>query len=130
LSGVPVDVVDDMFRSQIDEAEDFIGSFGADLAFPGMRSPDEIDIDLKKPVKKTDEDSPLNISRVSLVEPTNRQRRKAGEVGGSFAGSIALISTVAGVPKNAVRGMCARDFLTCCGYFNGFQIRRSPASDD
>lgn len=130
-SEVPVDVIDRMFSSQIDEAADFIGAFGQD-ALLGERAPSEPDtvIELTVPVKITGEDSPLNIASLSLTEPTNQQRRKAGTAGGVFALSVALISAVAGVPKNAVRALVARDFMAVSAYFNGFQYRRAADSDD
>ncbi|KWH52568.1 phage tail assembly protein [Burkholderia cepacia] len=130
ISGVPVDVIDQMYGSQIDEAEDFIASFGHDAARNPTASPDEIVLTLSRPVQLTTEDSPLNIASLSLCEPTNRQKRKAAEAGGPFAGAVAMISMIGKVPKNAVRAMRARDFLEAIGYFNGFQVRRSPGSDD
>ncbi len=130
LSGVPVDVIDQMYGSQIDEAEDFIASFGHDVARNPTPSPDEIVLTLSQPVQLTADDSPLNIASLTLCEPTNRQKRKAAEAGGPFAGAVAMISLIGKVPKNAVRAMCARDFLEAIGYFNGFQVRRSPDSDD
>ncbi|MEB2504643.1 phage tail assembly protein [Burkholderia sp. BCCIQ04A] len=130
LSGVPVDVIDEMYGSQIDEAEDFIASFGHDIVRNPAPSPDEIVLTLSTPVKLTSDDSPLNIASLTLSEPTNRQKRKAAEAGGPFAGAVAMISMIGKVPKSAVRGLCARDFLQAIGYFNGFQVRRSPDSDD
>ncbi|VVE06599.1 phage tail assembly protein [Pandoraea sputorum] len=130
LSGVPIDVVDRMYASQIDEAEEFIASFGKDSLRTGARSEDEYTLNLAKPVKITDEESPVNVASLELCEPTNQQNRKASSAGGPFATMVAMISLVAGVPKIAVRAMCARDFLAAAGYFNGFQVRRSPDSDD
>ncbi|MBU9359555.1 phage tail assembly protein [Burkholderia multivorans] len=130
LSGVPVDVIDEMYGSQIDEAEDFIASFGHAVARNPAASPDEIVLPLVKPVKMTSEDSPLNIASLSLCEPTNRQKRKAAEAGGPFASGVAMIAMIGKVPKSAVRAMCARDFLAAISYFNGFQVRRSPDSDE
>lgn len=130
ISGVPVDVVDQMYGSQIDEAEDFIGSFGHDQVLRPQASPEEIHLDLARPVQITKDESALNISALDLCEPTNQQKRKALAAGGPFAAGIALISMIAKVPKSAVRGMCARDFLHAVSYFNGFQVRRSPDSDD
>ncbi|WP_175725169.1 phage tail assembly protein [Burkholderia ambifaria] len=130
LSGVPVDVIDQMYGSQIDEAEDFIASFGHDAARNPTASPDEIVLTLSQPVRLTTDDSPLNIASLTLCEPTNRQKRKAAEAGGPFAGAVAMISMIGKVPKSAVRGLSARDFLEAIGYFNGFQVRRSPDSDD
>ncbi|WP_321810070.1 phage tail assembly protein [Burkholderia sp. BCC1985] len=130
LSGVPVDVVDQMYGSQIDEAEDFIASFGHEAARNPERSPDEIIIQLTKPVQLTREDSALNLASLSLCEPTNQQKRKAESAGGPFARMVALISLIGKVPKSSVRAMCARDFLEAVAYFSGFQVRRSPDSDD
>jgi hypothetical protein len=130
VSGVPIDVCDLMFTSQIDEAEDFIGSFGASVAMPTTASPDEIKIELYEPVKITEEDTPLNIASLSLSEPTNNQKRKAGVSGGSFATSISMISLNAGVPRGSVRRLCSRDFLRAVGYFNGFQLRRLADSSN
>ncbi|WP_353191413.1 phage tail assembly protein [Pandoraea pnomenusa] len=130
LSGVPVDVIDRMFRSQIDEAENFIGSFGEGAFLTDVRSEDEHVLQLIRPIKITAEESPVNVASLALCEPTNQQHRKAAAAGGPFAALVAMISMVAGVPKIAVRAMCARDFLAAAGYFNGFQVRRSPDSDD
>jgi hypothetical protein len=130
LSGVPVDVIDQMYGSQIDEAEDFIASFGHDAARNPSASPEEIVIQLTRPVQITKEDSPLNAASLTLCEPTNQQKRKASAAGGPFASAVAMISMIGKVPKSAVRAMCARDFLAAVGYFNGFQVRRSPDSDD
>jgi len=130
LSGVPVDVIDQMYGSQIDEAEDFIASFGHDAARNPSVSPEEIVIELTKPVVMTKDDSPLNLASLTLCEPTNQQKRKASASGGPFASAVAMISLIGKVPKSAVRAMCARDFLAAVGYFNGFQVRRSPDSDD
>jgi hypothetical protein len=130
LSGVPIDVVDQMYGSQINEAEDFIASFGHAAVANPSASPEEIVIDLVKPVQITKEESPLNLASLSLCEPTNQQNRKAAAAGGPFAAAVARISLVGGYPKNAVRALCARDFLSAVGYFNGFQVRRSPDSDD
>jgi hypothetical protein len=130
LSGVPVDVIDQMYTSQIDEAADFIGSFGKE-AISGMKpSADEFQLVLQSPVKLTSDDSPLNVATLDLSEPTNQQKRKASAAGGSFASSIAMISIVSKVPKNAVRALSARDFMAACAYFNGFQLRRTADSDD
>jgi len=130
LSGVPVDVIDQMYASQIDEAADFIGSFGKE-AISGMKaSADEFELVLQSPVKLTADDSPLNVASLELCEPTNQQKRKASAAGGTFASSIALISIVSKVPKNAVRALTARDFMAACAYFNGFQLRRTANSDD
>ncbi|WP_009905975.1 phage tail assembly protein [Burkholderia thailandensis] len=68
ISGVPVDVIDQMYGSQIDEAEDFIASFGHDAARNPTASPDEILLTLSKPVQLTTDDSPLNIASLSLGE--------------------------------------------------------------
>ncbi|WP_322069966.1 phage tail assembly protein [Paraburkholderia bannensis] len=130
LSGVPVDVIDQMYGSQIDEAEDFIASFGHAAARNPNPSADEIVIPLVKPVQITKEESALNIATLSLCEPTNQQKRKAAAAGGPFASSIAMISLIGKVPKSTVRALCARDFLEAVAYFNGFQVRRSPDSDD
>jgi len=130
LSGVPVDVIDQMYGSQIDEAEDFIASFGHDAARNPDRSPEEIVIQLTKPVTLTKDDSALNLSSLALCEPTNQQKRKAEAAGGPFARMVALISLIGKVPKSSVRALCARDFLEAVAYFNGFQVRRSPDSDD
>ncbi|TCK43982.1 tail assembly chaperone E/41/14-like protein [Paraburkholderia sp. BL8N3] len=130
LSGVPVDVVDQMYTSQIDEAADFIGSFGKEAISSTAPSDDEMQLALQAPVKLTSEDSPLNIASLDLCEPTNQQKRKAAAAGGTFASSIALISIVSKAPKNAVRAMTARDFMAACAYFNGFQYRRTADSDD
>jgi hypothetical protein len=130
LSGEPVDVIDQMYGSQINEAEDFIASFGHEAANFPAASAEEIVIQLVKPVCITKEDSPLNLASLSLCEPTNQQNRKAGAAGGPFAAAIARISLVGGYPKNAVRALCARDFMEAVGYFSGFQVRRSPGSDD
>ncbi|MDR5784063.1 phage tail assembly protein [Caballeronia sp. LZ065] len=130
LSGVPVDVIDQMYTSQIDEAADFIGSFGKDAISSLNPSEDEYALALQSPVKLTADDSPLNVSALDLSEPTNQQKRKASKAGGTFASSIALISIVSKVPKNAVRALTARDFMAACAYFNGFQLRRTADSDD
>ncbi|MFM0135098.1 phage tail assembly protein [Caballeronia grimmiae] len=130
LSGVPVDVIDQMYTSQIDEAADFIGSFGKDAISSTKASEDEFQLVLQVPVKLTADESPLNVTSLNLAEPTNQQKRKASAAGGSFASSIALISLIANVPKNAVRAMTARDFMAACAYFNGFQLRRTADSDD
>ncbi|MFM0689234.1 phage tail assembly protein [Paraburkholderia strydomiana] len=130
LSGVPVDVIDQMYGSQIDEAEDFIASFGHDAARNPARSADEIVIQLTKPVQITKDESALNMASLTLCEPTNQQKRKAEAAGGPFARMVALISLIGKVPKSSVRALCARDFLEAVAYFNGFQVRRSPDSDD
>jgi hypothetical protein len=130
LSGVPVDVIDQMYGSQIDEAEDFIASFGHDAARNPARSADEIVIQLTTPVRITKDDSALNIASLTLCEPTNQQKRKAEAAGGPFARMVALISLIGKVPKSSVRALCASDFLEAAAYFNGFQVRRSPDSDD
>ena len=124
VSGVPLDVVDQMFESQINEAEDFLGSFGANLVSPKKASANELKISLVAPVKLTEDDSALNVSTLTLCEPTNLQRRKSREAGGPVAQAIELISLNAHIPKASVRAMCARDFLAATGYFNGFQLRR------
>ncbi|GJH14966.1 phage tail assembly protein [Caballeronia novacaledonica] len=126
LSGVPVDVIDQMYTSQIDEAADF-----GKEAISGMKpSADEFRLVLQSPVKLTADHSPLNVASLDLSEPTNQQKRKASAAGGTFASSIALISSVSKVPKNAVRALTARDFMAACAYFNGFQLRRTADSDD
>ncbi|MFM0022193.1 phage tail assembly protein [Paraburkholderia azotifigens] len=130
LSGVPVDVIDQMYGSQIDEAENFIASFGHEIARNPERSPDEIVIQLTQPVQLTRDDSALNLASLTLCEPTNQQKRKAEAAGGPFARMVAMISLIGKVPKSSVRAMCARDFLAAVAYFNGFQVRRSPDSDD
>lgn len=130
LSSAPVDVIDQMYGSQIDEAEDFIASFGHDAVRNPARSPDEIVIQLTKPVQITRDDSALNIASLTLCEPTNQQKRKAEAAGGPFARMVALISLIGKVPKSSVRALSARDFLEAVAYFNGFQVRRSPDSDD
>ena len=130
VSGVPVDAIDQMYGSQIEEAEDFFATFADGVSDPEKRSEDELTIQLQEPVKLTDDESALNAVSLDLCEPTNQQRRKARAAGGAFAASIALISDVAKVPKKTVRAMCARDFLTAVGYFNGFQIGRRPDSDN
>lgn len=130
LSGVPVDVIDQMYGSQLDEAEDFIASFGHEAARNPAASQEEIVMQLTKPVQTTKEDSPLNLASLTLCEPTNQQKRKSSAAGGPFASSVAMISLIGKVPKSAVRAMCARDFLAAVGYFNGFQVRRSADSDD
>jgi hypothetical protein len=130
VSAVPVDAVDQMYGSQIDEAEDFFATFADGVSDPEKRSEDELTIQLLEPVKLTEDDSALNAVSLDLCEPTNLQRRKARAAGGPFAASIALISDVARVPKKTVRSMCARDFLAAVGYFNGFQVGRRPDSDD
>ncbi|MBB5444652.1 MULTISPECIES: phage tail assembly protein [unclassified Paraburkholderia] len=130
LSAVPIDVIDQMYGSQIDEAEEFIASFGLDAARNPERSADETVIELMTPVQLTKEDSALNLASLTLCEPTNQQKRKAEAAGGPFARMVALISLIGKVPKSSVRAMCARDFLAAAAYFNGFQVRRSPDSDD
>ncbi|MFP3428736.1 phage tail assembly protein [Paraburkholderia sp. SIMBA_061] len=130
LSGVPVDVIDQMYGSQIDDAEDFISSFGFEAARNPSRSPDEIVIQLTRPVQITKDESALNIASLTLCEPTNQQKRKAESAGGPFARMVALIALIGKVPKSSVRALCARDFLAAVAYFNGFQVRRSPDSDD
>lgn len=130
LSGVPVDVIDQMYGSQIDEAEEFVASFGFDAARNPERSADETVIQLTTPVQLTKDDTALNLASLTLSEPTNQQKRKAEAAGGPFARMVALISLIGKVPKSTVRAMCARDFLAAVAYFNGFQVRRSPDSDD
>jgi hypothetical protein len=130
ISGVPIDAVDQMFGSQLDEAEDYFAAFADGVSDPDKRSDDEMTLSLRQPVKLTDDDTSLNAASLDLCEPTNQQRRKARSAGGPFSASIALISDVAKVPKKTVRAMCARDFLTAVGYFNGFQIGRRTDSDD
>jgi len=128
VSGVPVDVVDQMFESQIDEGEDFLGSFGMNLMNPTSPSDDQFQLVLVAPVKLTDDNTALNQATLSLSEPTNQQRRKAAQIGGPIAQAIELISINAKVPKASVRAMCSRDFLAATGYFNGFQLRRRAGS--
>jgi len=130
LSGVPVDVIDQMYTSQIDEAADFIGSFGKESISSTKPSDDEIQLVLQTPVNITSDESVLNAATLDLCEPTNQQRRKAAKAGGIFASSVALISIVAKVPKSTVRALTARDFMAACAYFNGFQLRRTADSDD
>lgn len=129
-AGVPVDVIDRMYGSQIDEAADFIGAFGQEALLDHSPRDEEVVIDLIKPVNLTTEESPLNIASLTLSEPTNQQRRKANAAGGVFAASIALISAVSGTPKSAIRALCARDFMAVTAYFNSFQVRRAADSDD
>lgn len=124
VSGMPLDVIDQMFESQFDEAEDFLGSFGASLVSPKNASPNELQISLVSPVRLTEDESALNVSTLNLCEPTNLQRRKSKEAGGPVAQAIELISLNARIPRASVRAMCARDFLAATGYFNGFQLRR------
>ena len=130
VPGVPIDAVDQMYGSQIEEAEDFFAVFAEGVSPTEKRSDDEMTLPLQQPVKLTEDDTGLNAASLDLSEPTNLQRRKARAAGGPFAASIALISDVAKVPRKTVRAMCARDFLTAVGYFNGFQIGRRPGSDD
>ncbi|CAG9256252.1 conserved hypothetical protein [Paraburkholderia caribensis] len=127
VSGVPIDVVDELFSSEIDEAEDFFSGFADEaVLMPDVRSPDEFSLELQAPVKLTDDATALNATKLDLCEPTNLQRRKARQAGGPFASSIELISIVARVPRKTVRALSARDFHSATGYFNGFQIRRRP----
>ncbi|MBR8234601.1 phage tail assembly protein [Burkholderia sp. AU42008] len=130
ISEVPIDGVDQMFSSQLDEAEDYFATFADGVSDPVQRSDDEMTLLLQQPVQLTEDKTGLNAASLDLCEPTNQQRRKARAAGGPFAASVALISEVAKVPKKTVRAMCARDFLTAVGYFNGFQIGRRPGSDD
>ena len=130
ISGVPIDAIDQMFGSQLEEAEDYFSTFADGVSDQDKRSDDEMTLLLQRPVKLTDDETSLNAASLDLCEPTNQQRRKARAAGGPFAASIALISDVAKVPKKTVRAMCACDFLAAVGYFNGFQIGRRPGSDD
>lgn len=130
VSGMPIDAADQMFGSQVDEGDDFLGTFGEGLINPERPSDDEWSHSLIQPIRVTEDDTPLNLATLHLSEPTNNQRRKAQQAGGPIAAGIALISLNGNVPKKTVRAMCARDFMAAMGYFNGFQLRRRTKSDD
>ncbi|WP_250533546.1 phage tail assembly protein [Caballeronia sp. AZ10_KS36] len=130
VSGVPVDAVDLMGVTVVDEAMDYFATFAPEGMGEEFVSEDEFRLELRAPAKVGDGDDAPSYAALNLSEPTNLQRRKAGQAGGAWATVISLVSRNAGVPVAAVRSMCARDFLEAAKYFKGFQGRHKATSDN
>ena len=130
VSGVPVDAIDLMGVTVVDEAMDFFASFAPEGMGDDFISDDEFRLELRVPAKVGEGDDAPTYAALNLSEPTNLQRRKAGQAGGAWATVISLVSRNAGVPVSAVRSMCARDFLEAAKYFKGFQGRHKAIQDN
>jgi hypothetical protein len=121
VAGVPVGAVDLMGQRDTEAAEEFISSFGMDENEDEIEdSPEEKTITLRKPFTLGD----LTFNELELREPTNMERRKAAQAGGSFSIAIAQIALLGNWPKVAVKSLCARDFMEAVKYFGGFSKRR------
>jgi hypothetical protein len=130
VSGVPVDAIDLMGVTVVDRAMDFFATFAPDGMNKDIESEEEMRLELRVPAKVGTGDDAPTYAALNLSEPTNLQRRKAGQAGGSWATVVSLISRNAGVPLGAVRSMCARDFLEAAQYYRGFQQRHKAEQDD
>lgn len=128
VAGVPVDAVDLMGVTVVDEAMDYFATFAPDGMGEDFVSEDEFRLELRSPAKVGEGDDAPSYAVLNLSEPTNIQRRKAGEAGGQWAAVVSLVSRNAGVPVAAVRAMCASDFLEAAKYFKGFQGRHRKTS--
>lgn len=124
VADVPIGVVDLMGQRDTEAAEEHLQSFGMDGIDDdedGVESsPDEKTITLRKPIELGD----LSFVELELREPTNAERRKAAQAGGSFSIAIAQIAMLGKWPKAAVKGLCSRDFMEAVKYFGGFSRRR------
>jgi hypothetical protein len=122
VSGVPIGAVDLMGQRDTEAAEEYLsGSFGMDDENEQIEeSPEEKTITLLKPITLGD----LTFNELDLREPTNAERRKASQAGGSFSIAIAQIALLGNWPKVAVKMLCARDFMEAVRYFGGFSKRR------
>jgi Phage tail assembly chaperone proteins, E, or 41 or 14 len=121
VSGVPIGAVDLMGQRDTEAAEEYLSSFGMDDDHEQIEeSPEEKTITLLKPIALGD----LTFNELDLREPTNAERRKASQAGGSFSIAIAQIALLGNWPKVAVKMLCARDFMEAVKYFGGFSKRR------
>lgn len=123
VSGLPIGAVDLMGQRDTEAAEEYLQSFGMDGLDDeddAETSADETTITLRKPIELGD----LSFRELELREPTNAERRKAAQAGGSFSIAIAQIAMLGKWPKAAVKQLCSRDFMEAVKYFGGFSRRR------
>jgi hypothetical protein len=123
VAELPIGAVDLMGQRDTEAAEEYLQSFGMD----GVDDEDEVEssaeektITLRKPIELGD----LTFHELELREPTNAERRKAAQAGGSFSIAITQIALLGNWPKAAVKCLCSRDFMEAVKYFGGFSRRR------
>lgn len=118
VAGVPRAVPEAMVSRDLARADAFFNTFSVPAVDPGEGDEfiDELTISLRKPVTIGKGDAAVTVDKLELVEPNGAQKDKASREPSDMRAAIALISTVAKVPRLAVERLCRRDFEEACNF--------------